>query len=317
MSPAKSQDGPVNAAEDGPEAQLIPLSAPPLADLPLWGRRFEFDQCFVELVPQGERVFNVRLNDTFASINFGPAEGTSSLAGDRLRRYKRRPYEYIVVPARFPLKGEAAIAPEVLAFVFRFDMLRDTLSRIAGVCPTRILPQVVIGNPSPFITALAKKIRGHMSQHNWSHGYLKSLCTVILTEMCRPIATNRGARRRSPLGKAKFDLLLKYIDGNLDGDLAVDKLADLVGASPDQLSRAFKRSLGETPHNYILQRRTDAARVLMRDRSATLAQIAYATGFSSQSHMTTAFKKVLGVTPGAVREQIQESAASGGQSAEI
>lgn len=297
----KKPGGDPAAPED---SQLIPLSAPPLADLPCWGRRVEFDDFFVELVPQGERVFNVRLDDAFASINFGPAEGTSSLAGDRLRRYERRPYEYIVAPPRFPLKGEAETAPEVLAFVFRFDAVREALSRIAGAAEDTIMPQVVIGNPLPFTTALAKKIRSHIILANRSRAYLQSLCTILLIEMCKPIATNRSGRRRSPLNKAKIDMLLKYIDGNLDGDLAIDSLAELVGASPDQLSRAFKRSVGETPHNYVLQRRMDAARVLIRDNTGTLAEIAYATGFSSQSHMTTAFKKVLGITPGAIREEI-------------
>lgn len=297
-----------NSAETGPtdpeDAQLIPLSAPPLSDLPCWGRRVEFNDFFVELVPQGERVFNVRLDDAFASINFGPAEGTSSLAGERLRRYERRPFEYIVAPPRFPLKGEANIAPEVLAFVFEFDTVREALSRIAGVADEEITPQVVIGNPSPFTTALAKKIRSQVALASRSRAYLESLCTVLLIEMCKPIARSRSGRRRSPLSMAKIDLLLKYIDGNLDSDLAIDRLAELVGASADQLSRAFKKAVGETPHNYVLQRRTDAARALIRDNTATLAEIAYATGFSSQSHMTTAFKKVLGVTPGAIREQI-------------
>lgn len=82
------------------KSQLVPLSAPPLTELPRWGPRVEFKDFFVELVPEGERTFNVRLSETFASINFGPAEGTSSLAGDRLRRYDRRPYEFIVAPPR-------------------------------------------------------------------------------------------------------------------------------------------------------------------------------------------------------------------------
>ncbi len=307
MSPGQRDKGPANGPTASEDSQLIPLSAPPLADLPCWGRRVEFEEFFVELVPQGERVFNVRLEDAFASINFGPAEGTSSLAGDPLRRYERRPYEYIVAPPRFPLKGEADIAPEVLAFVFQFAAIRDPLSRLAGVEQDSIAPQVVIGKPSPFTTALAKKIRSHMTLDNRSRVYLESLCTVLLIEMLKPIATFRSGRRRSPLSQGKIDMLLKYIDGNLDSELAIDQLAELVGASPDQLSRAFKKSVGETPHNYVLQRRTDAARAMIRDKTATLAEIAYATGFSSQSHMTTAFKRVLGVTPGAIREQLQNS----------
>ena len=134
------------------QPQLIPLSAPPLTELPRWGRRVEFANFLVELVPQGARVFKVRLSETFASINFGPAEGTSSLAGDRLRRYERRPYEFIMAPPRFPLKGETQIAPEVLAFVIKFDRMHETLAQALGVAPDVISPQVIIGNPAAFTT---------------------------------------------------------------------------------------------------------------------------------------------------------------------
>ncbi|MGI9434298.1 MAG: AraC family transcriptional regulator [Geminicoccaceae bacterium] len=72
--------------------QELNLSAPPLGKLPEWGKRFDFETFFVELVPAGKRSFNVRLAETFASISFSADEGRSSLAGDRLRRYDRRAY---------------------------------------------------------------------------------------------------------------------------------------------------------------------------------------------------------------------------------
>ena len=125
----------------------------------------------------------------------------------------------------------------------------------------------------------------------------------MLVEMFKPIVERQMQKPRNRVSEQTFDILLKYIDANLDGDLGVDQLADLIGVSSDQLSRSFKQSVGESPYNYVIQRRTDAARQLLVNPDYTLAEIAYATGFSSQSHMTTAFKKVLGVTPGAMRRQ--------------
>ena len=123
--------------------QIISLSAPPLTELPKWGARFEFDDFFVELVPPGERVFNIRLRETFASINFGPAEGTSSLAGERLRRYERRPFEYIMAPPKFPLRGETKDAPEVLVYVIRFDEIHARLARALSVPLEAVNPQAL------------------------------------------------------------------------------------------------------------------------------------------------------------------------------
>lgn len=281
--------------------QIIPLSAPPLADLPLWGRRIAFETFLVELVPPGERIFNVRLADTFASINFAPAEGTSSLAGDRLRPYDRRPYEYIIAPPRFPLKGETKVAPEVLAFVIKFDEMRETISDALDCAPTDVNPEVVLGDPVPFNAELAKKIRAQLNAPRLARGYLESLCIALLVEMFKPIVARKTRRPRQSFDKRKIRALLDYIDANLDGDLAIQKLAGFAGVSAHQLSRVFKSVVGESPHNYVVQRRTDAARQLLLHENYPLADIAFATGFSSQSHMTTVFKKVLGVTPASIR----------------
>lgn len=301
----KSDAGRRRAREDAPARkgtpQLIPISAPPLAELPHWGKRVAFDRFLVELVPPGERQFNVRLDETFASINFAPAEGTSSLAGDRLRRYDRRPFEYIVAPPRFPLKGESKAAPEVLAFVVKFEQMRETFAQAYDVEPGLLDPEVVLGDPDPFVAELARKIRQQISAKRVARRYLETLCDALLAEMFKPIVERRTRKRRQTFDTRKVDMLLDYIDANLEGDLAIENLAGLAGVSSHQLSRAFKSSVGVSPHSYVIQRRTDAARELLLNENYPLADIAFATGFSSQSHMTTAFKKVLGITPAAVR----------------
>ena len=301
-----SSEGRRTASREGTSRteQILPLSKPPVGQLPLWGRRVEFEGFFVELVPEGERIFNVRLDDTFASINFAPAEGTSSLAGDRIRPYDRRPFEFIVVPPLFPLSGDTRRAPEVLAFVIDFEAMRPTVARGLGVAPEELAPRVIIGEPAAFISTLAKKIRLQLTGEVSPSRYLESLCITLFLEMFRPLAEPvvadlpRASDRRDAL-----DVLLKYIDANLDSDLTLRRLADLVGWSSDRLSRSFKAATGESPHNYVIQRRTDVARRLIADGQLNLAEIAQETGFSSQSHMTTTFKKVLGVTPGAIRRQ--------------
>ncbi len=266
----------------------------------MWGTRVSFANFFVELVPSGERHFNVRLKDTFASINFSAAEGTSSLAGDRLRRYERRPYEFIVAPPLFPLKGETTDAPEVLAFVIDFDAMRQVISGGLGEPAEEINPEVILGSPSPFTTALAKKIRTQLTGSVSSETYVESLATTLIVELFRPMVARRK-NVRTRISADLINMLLAYIDSNLEGDLGIDKLAELVGVSNDHLIRSFKNAVGEPPHSYVISRRTDTARNLLLDTDYSLSQIAYATGFSSQSHMTTAFKKTLGTTPGAIR----------------
>ena len=77
-------------------------------------------------------------------------------------------------------------------------------------------------------------------------------------------------------------------------------LAQLTGLSRYQVLRRFERAYGLPPHAWLLRRRAERARVLIRD-GATLAKAALETGFSDQSHMTRVFARQFGFNPGAWR----------------
>ena len=86
------------------------------------------------------------------------------------------------------------------------------------------------------------------------------------------------------------------IDAEPAALLTLVELANDVGLSRYQLLRAFARDLGLTPHAYIIQRRIELARRLIRGGRA-LAKVAVAAGFCDQSHMTRCFVRHFGVTP--------------------
>jgi AraC-like DNA-binding protein len=77
-------------------------------------------------------------------------------------------------------------------------------------------------------------------------------------------------------------------------------LARLTGLSRYQVLRRFERAYGLPPHAWLLRRRAERARVLIRD-GCTLAVAAVETGFADQSHMTRVFARQFGFTPGAWR----------------
>jgi AraC-like DNA-binding protein len=91
------------------------------------------------------------------------------------------------------------------------------------------------------------------------------------------------------------------IDAEPAGPHALADLAALAGLSRYQTLRAFTRLTGFTPHAYVMQRRLDAARQLIRD-GATLADAAAGAGFADQSHMHRVFVSRHGFTPGVYAE---------------
>jgi len=91
----------------------------------------------------------------------------------------------------------------------------------------------------------------------------------------------------------------RLADAPLDAP-TLSELAALAGLGKFQLLRRFKKAYGTTPHDWLLQRRADRARGLIR-QGFGLAEAAASTGFADQSHMTRVFMRRFGFTPGAWR----------------
>jgi transcriptional regulator GlxA family with amidase domain len=69
--------------------------------------------------------------------------------------------------------------------------------------------------------------------------------------------------------------------------------------------RAFKRSEGVTPHDYLVQCRVRRAQELMTGTDLPLSEIAVACGFSDQSHYTRQFRARVGITPSRYRQAMR------------
>jgi AraC family transcriptional regulator len=104
------------------------------------------------------------------------------------------------------------------------------------------------------------------------------------------------------LSAAKLALVKDYIHSHLDRDLKLTELSAIVQISPYHFLRLFKKGLGITPHQYILQCRLDRAKYLLSSSNLDIAQIAMRTGFCDASHLNRYFKKSLGMTPNQWRQ---------------
>jgi AraC-like DNA-binding protein len=108
-------------------------------------------------------------------------------------------------------------------------------------------------------------------------------------------------RERSTLTGAQRRRVDDLIAAQLAGPLPLAELAAAAGFSAPHFTRLFRRTLGVSPHQYVLQKRVQHAQALLETTALDLAAVALAAGFASQSHMTAVFGKQLGATPGAVR----------------
>ena len=101
---------------------------------------------------------------------------------------------------------------------------------------------------------------------------------------------------RGVLGKEVLGRLRDYAVAHLDEPIEVSALAEIAGRSPFHFSRVFTRSVGMTPHRWVVHLRLQRAIELVREGRSGLAEIAARTGFADQSHLSRWVRRVHGVS---------------------
>ena len=104
------------------------------------------------------------------------------------------------------------------------------------------------------------------------------------------------------LDDLSLNRVLEYIYANLGCDLHLKELADVVNLSTFHFAKQFKRSTGCSPHQYVLQRRLERAKELLRNPHISLSEVSLRAGFADQSHLSSVFRRFVGLTPSRFRD---------------
>lgn len=115
---------------------------------------------------------------------------------------------------------------------------------------------------------------------------------------------NRPPQRETVrmLSSMELQRAIDFIEDQIEENKGLDALSKNVGMSMYAFAHAFKESVGVSPHQFLIQRRITRAQGLLARGKDTIADIAYACGFSSQAHMTNIFAKHVGISPAKYRK---------------
>jgi AraC family transcriptional regulator len=122
--------------------------------------------------------------------------------------------------------------------------------------------------------------------------------SLALAAYLRHYSTGAGTAQppRGGLSREQLPRVLDYIRSNLGQDLSLAGLAAVARLSPRHFARAFRTTLGVSPHQYVLSERIREARRLL-ELPSSIVQVALQLGFANQSHFTESFHRATGVTP--------------------
>ena len=115
----------------------------------------------------------------------------------------------------------------------------------------------------------------------------------------RPVQIYQGG-----LGSMRLRRIKELVHAKMEDDLSLDEMAQSVGLSTAHFARMFRKSTGETPHQFVLRQRVERAKAMLRAPDARVIDVAVACGFKTQQHFAQVFRDVLGVSPTEYRQDL-------------
>jgi AraC-like DNA-binding protein len=181
------------------------------------------------------------------------------------------------------------------------DLLQQVAVEVAGrktELPFFSMPLVHDSNLNKKIVQVHQALEQSISQLEQQTLILDLLAQLILRYAEAPPYLAKLGRERQPVERVRA-----YIEDHYDQEISLEQLAQIAKLSSFHLNRAFRKRFGMPPHAYQIQVRIlQAKRLLKKERS--IAKVATDTGFASQSHFGSHFKRLVCVTP---RQYAQDS----------
>jgi AraC family transcriptional regulator len=130
--------------------------------------------------------------------------------------------------------------------------------------------------------------------------YANSLAEVLASHIIKDFTTPGAPVDRLKTGKlapVKLRRATEFIVENIEAGVTLAEIAESVEMSPFHFARMFKQTTGFTPLQYVMEKKIEYSKSLLRNAELPLADIAFKLGFASQSHFTLHFRKLTGTTP--------------------
>ncbi|CDX29436.1 Transcriptional regulator, AraC family [Mesorhizobium sp. ORS 3359] len=240
-------------------------------------------------------------------VGLEPALGVSAILGEGDAESHDAPAGGIILkPAHLEARLQLSKARESSIIVYPEDSLKELALQQFGSEEAELRPPPP-GTLDHTALRVAQLLKAELTKEQGaSEFYIERLLAILGVHLLHAYSSrDREPRQlKGGLGPRTAHALQDFLKANLTQKISVDTLADLANLSPRHFTQAFSRTFGRSPHRYLLDLRLDHAARLLAKGQLPIADVAYLSGFSSQSHLTAAMRKHRGTTPTRLRSSI-------------
>ncbi|RZK91273.1 MAG: AraC family transcriptional regulator [Pedobacter sp.] len=262
-------------------------------------------------------VFETYATSYQVPLTFNDFVVTSMLRGKKVMHlFDKQGFEYlpgqtVIVPADVTMKIDFPEASDVnpaqcIALAIDHQQIKQTLGYLNEFFPKEDSNSKWILNYDEYhfynneeIAQLINKIIRVCSETSRDKDVLadltlKELLIRIMQSQNLKVVSDFANPNQNPLA-----YVIGYIKANLSEKISIENLSSKACMSKATFYRLFKRELGISPNDYILATKMDRAKELLAKPGNKIAAISYELGFTDANYFIRAFKKIVGITPGA------------------
>jgi AraC family transcriptional regulator len=139
--------------------------------------------------------------------------------------------------------------------------------------------------------------------------FLDSLEQALAMALVDGFAVRRPSLRshRGGLSPTHVRRVTEWVRAKIEDELTLREMAQLVDLSISHFSQMFRKSTGETPHQFVLRQRVERAKEMLRAAETRVLDVAIACGFKTQQHFARVFRRLSGLSPTEYRQRLDES----------
>ncbi|WP_147112380.1 helix-turn-helix domain-containing protein [Tateyamaria sp. syn59] len=249
----------------------------------VWSVRFQSGGGGHYMAPNPRLV--VFLNEPTDALHFRIADSTTWQNG----------VQALYVPGGVPLRSAVSEACKLKHLDLHLDTI-PLLRRMQAMGAHHLVRKPVICTQSRAVTHLADVLAEEVCNPRRPSMVADGLVSALLAEIL-DIGKVSDPIELAAQNHAVFEDLRAFVSDHLQDRITVSDMAEVIGVSESWLTRLCRKELDTTPLRWLMDQRLSAAKELMRQTNGTLSEIAAATGFADQAHLTRNFRAAVGQTP--------------------